>query len=177
MGNTTFSGSVRSENGFSVISKAAGTGVETTSFTLDGKGVQVTPVVLADANTTLTAADNIGRTNVIPDVGGNRVYKLPTPVAGYYVNFVYGGAAADASNPVIQTVSTDNSVFFKGSVTHLDTTADENVAAVLSNGSSNSKLTLNVPSGIDLHFLAYSATVWYVWGSVTAATVPAFADQ
>ena len=135
------------------------------------------PVVLADADTSLVVSDNVGRVNVIPDVGGNRIYKLPTPVSGYHINFTYGGAAADASNPVIQTLTSDNSVFFKGSVTHLDTTADENVEPVFSNGSSNSKLTINVPSGIDLNFVAQSATVWYVFGTVTSATAPAFANQ
>lgn len=176
MANTTFNGPVRSEEGFKSISKAASTGVITTNFTLDNSGLQVTPVVLADADTSLTAAANIGRTNVIPDVGGNRVYTLPTASAGYYIHFIYGGAAADASNPVIRT-GADNSIFFKGSISHLDTTADDNVEPVLSNGSSNSKLTVNVPSAIDLHLLAYSATVWYIWGTVTSATIPAFADQ
>ena len=49
MANTTFNGPVRSENGFTVVSKNSSTGAITTSFTLDGSGMQVTPVSLADA--------------------------------------------------------------------------------------------------------------------------------
>ena len=49
MANTTFTGAVRSENGFDVVSKNSTTGAFTTSFTLDGSGMQVTPVSLADA--------------------------------------------------------------------------------------------------------------------------------
>ena len=48
MANTTFNGPVRSENGFTVISKNSTTGTVTTEFTLDGNGLQVTPVALAD---------------------------------------------------------------------------------------------------------------------------------
>ena len=40
MANSTFNGPVRSENGFKVISKAEKTGAVTTSFTLDGNGMQ-----------------------------------------------------------------------------------------------------------------------------------------
>jgi len=57
MANSTFNGPVRSENGFKVISKAEKTGAVTTSFTLDGNGMQVTPVALADTTAiSLTAA-------------------------------------------------------------------------------------------------------------------------
>ena len=44
MANTTFNGPVRSENGFTVISKNSSTGAITTEFTLDTNGMQVTPV-------------------------------------------------------------------------------------------------------------------------------------
>ena len=134
------------------------------------------PVVLADANTALTFAANGGRTNVIPDTGGNRTYTLPTPTTtGQYFHFVYGGAAADAHDNVIATVTTDDSVYFKGAISHLDTNAD-NVAAI-SDGNSNSKLTLNNTQTLDLHFLSFSTTVWYVWGHILSDTVPAFEDQ
>ena len=51
MANTTFSGPVRSENGFEVVSKNSSTGAVTTSFTYDGSGMQVAPVTLSDADT------------------------------------------------------------------------------------------------------------------------------
>ena len=48
MANTTFNGPIRSENGFQVVSKNSSTGAVTTEFTLNGDGMQVTPVALAD---------------------------------------------------------------------------------------------------------------------------------
>jgi len=50
MANSTFSGPVRSENGFKVVSKNTSTGAISTSFTLDGSGMQVAPVALADTS-------------------------------------------------------------------------------------------------------------------------------
>ena len=45
MGNTTFTGAVRSENGFKVVSKDGTSGEVSTSFQLDGSGLIVTPVL------------------------------------------------------------------------------------------------------------------------------------
>ena len=136
------------------------------------------PVVLADSTpTTLTIAANCGRTNVVPDLTAHTTYNLPTPTtAGQYYHFIYGGAAADAQNLLIRTVTTDNSVFFKGAITHLDSTADENCEAAFADGDSNELLTIATPRVVDVHFLALSTTVWYVWGHVCSATAPAFAD-
>ena len=52
MANTTFAGPVRSEDGFDVVSKNATTGAVTTEFSLDGSGLQVTPITLGDEDTT-----------------------------------------------------------------------------------------------------------------------------
>ena len=78
-------------------------------------------------------------------------------------------------NHIIDTVTTDNSVYFKGAVAHLDTNADN--VAVYSNGSSNSQFTSTDTGFLDITFWAYSTTIWYVVGSVVSATAPAFADQ
>ena len=140
---------------------------------------QTLPVVLTDGDATLTIAANAGRTNVIPDTGANRTYKIPTPTAtGQYYHFIYGGAAADAHDNILQTVTGDNSVYFKGSIVHLDSdSSGDNVTTVYSNGSSNSKLTINNAEMIDIHFLAFSTTVWYVWGTIVSDTVHAIANQ
>ena len=82
MANTTFSGPVRSEDGFDVVAKNSTTGAFTTEFSLDGSGLQVTPITLGDENTTLTATANAGRTNVVPAITGNRTLTLPSPTAG-----------------------------------------------------------------------------------------------
>ena len=113
MANTTFTGAVRSENGFDVVSKNSTTGAFTTSFTLDGSGMQVTPVSLADAaSTTLTAAVNGGRINLVGDNSQDSTYTLPAPAAGVFYRFVYAGAAADATDALIVTPGNTN--FYKG---------------------------------------------------------------
>ena len=77
-------------------------------------------VALADASsTTLTAATNGGRTNVIVDVSQSSTYVLPTPSAGLSFRFIYGGAATDASTHIIKT--SGNTLMFKGSLVHHDT--------------------------------------------------------
>ena len=135
-----------------------------------------TNVLLTDADTTLTEADNAHRINILPDLSANRTYKIPTPsAAGVWYRFIYGGAAADTDNHIIQTVTTDNSVFFAGSIAHLDTNADN--VAVLPNGSSNSKFTSTDTAFLDVTFWAFSTTKYYLVGSVISATAPAFADQ
>jgi hypothetical protein len=48
---------------------------------------------------------------------------------------------------------------------------------VFSDGNSNSKLQVNVPAAAQINVLAINGTNWQVWGSVTGATAPAFADQ
>ncbi len=82
MANTTFSGPVRSEDGFDVVSKNSTTGAVTTEFSLDGSGLQVTPITLGDEDTTLTATANGGRINVVPAITSNRTLTLPSPTAG-----------------------------------------------------------------------------------------------
>ena len=93
MANSTFNGPVRSENGFKVISKAAKTGTVTTSFTLDGNGMQVTPVALADTTAiSLTAATHGGRVAVVPALSANCTLTLPSPSAGVYFKLINAGS-------------------------------------------------------------------------------------
>ena len=169
MSSTTFSGPVRSENGFQTVAKDSTTG-EVTVVT----NVGAAPVALANTNVTLTAVANSGVVNLIPDGAQANTFTLPTPVAGVSYRFVYAGGAADASNHVITTGS--DLKYFVGGVTFLDTDTDV-IAMVYSDGNSNSKLTLNVLGGCDITFLGTSATTYQVFGYVNANTVPAFADQ
>mgnify|MGYP003139299108 FL=1 len=158
-------------------------GTTTFNGVLDPSGGlnHATPVDItaADGTKTLTLTANSGRTNIIPDMTGNSgIIKLPNPVAaGEYYHFIYGGADVDGHNLEIQTTATDTSVIFKGAVTHLDTTADDNSIAVIADGDSNDVLELKVLEALDLHFLSYGTGGFWVWGSVTSATVPAFADS
>ena len=135
------------------------------------------PVSLADSNVTLTEATHAGRLLIGPDCSADRTYTLPTPIAGMHFRFVgpIGLAAADGHDVII-SAGTGNSIYFKGQVVHLDTTADENVEAVFSDQNSNETLQLNVPASYDITLVGVSSTVWMCSGWVASATAPAFAD-
>ena len=178
MANTTFNGPVRSENGFEVVSKNTTTGAVTTVLAIDGAGVQVAPVSLSDGDVTLADTTNAGRVNLIPNGTQDNTYTLPAPVAGLYFRFVYAGGAADATDAIINTGSDTN--FFIGGVTFLDSdagAATDEISVVYSDGNSNSKFQINVPGAFDINVLAIDDTNWQIWGTVTSATAPTFADQ
>jgi len=176
MANTTFNGPVRSQNGFQTISIDATTGVVTTApVSMGVSGIVATPVALADASATLTAAANAGgMVNIVPNGTQDNTYTLPAPVAGTSFVFVYGGGAADATDFIINTGSNTN--YFIGGVAFHDT--DDGAASVVfSDGNSNSKLQVNVPAAAQITVIARDATNWQVFGTVVGATAPTFADQ
>ena len=168
MANTTFSGPVRSEDGFKAISKNATTGAITEITTYGGA-----PVSLSDGDVTLTNATHSGRVLLVPDGGQDNTYTLPAPVAGSVFRFVYAGGAADATDAII--VTPGNSNFYIGGVTFLDT--DNEVSAVFSDGNSNSSIQINVPAGFDVSIVGLNTTNYQIFGTVTGATAPVFADQ
>ena len=139
--------------------------------------LQPTPVLISDGTATLTEAANACRINVLPDVAStSNTYDLPTPSAGgIWYRFIYGGAAADDENHIFATATTDETVLFKGGVNHNDTNADN--VAVIANGTSHSTLTITDTAFLDLTFIAYSTSVWYVVGTATSSTVPQFGTQ
>ena len=168
MGTTTFSGAVRSESTFKTVSKNASTGAFTEVATL-GDG----PVSLADGNVTLTNATHSGRILLVPDGGQDNTYTLPAPIAGSVFRFVYAGGAADATDAIIVTPGNTN--FYIGGVTFLD--SDNEISSVFSDGNSNSSIQLNVPAGFDVTIVGLNTTNYQIFGTVTSATAPAFADQ
>jgi hypothetical protein len=108
------------------------------------------PVALADGNVSLTNATHSGRILIVPN------------------------GAADGTDFIVNTGSNTN--FFIGNVAFNDT--DDGAASVVfSDGNSNSKLQVNVPASAVINVVAKDGTNWQVWGSVTGATAPAFADQ
>ena len=151
MANTTFTGPVISNAGF-----------------------QVSPVVLADGDITITKATHGGRINLVPDGGQDNTYTLPAPEAGVAYRFVYAGGAADATDAIIITPGNTN--FYVGGVTFLDTDGNE-VSSVFSDGDSNSSIQLNVPAGFDITIIGTDSTNYQIFGNVTSTTAPAFADQ
>tara|TARA_R110001606_G_scaffold31682_1_gene96630 strand:+ start:1150 stop:1656 length:507 start_codon:yes stop_codon:yes gene_type:complete len=168
MGNTTFTGAVRSESTFKTVSKDATSGAITEVATV-GDG----PVSLADSNVTLTNATHSGRVLLVPDGGQDNTYTLPAPIAGSVFRFVYAGGAADGTDAIIVTPGNTN--FYIGGVTFLDT--DNEVSAVFSDGNSNSSIQINVPAGFDVTIIGLNTTNYQIFGTVTGATAPAFADQ
>ena len=168
MGTTTFTGAVRSESTFKTVSKDATSGAITEVATI-GDG----PVSLADGNVTITNATHSGRIILVPDGGQDNTYTLPAPIAGSVFRFVYAGGAADATDAIIVTPGNTN--FYIGGVTFLDT--DNEVSTVFSDGNSNSSIQLNVPAGFDVTIVGLNTTNYQIFGTVTGATAPAFADQ
>jgi len=168
MANTTFSGPVRSESTVKTVSKNTSTGA-ITEVTTFGDG----PVSLADADVTLTNATHSGRVLLVPDGGQDNTYTLPAPIAGSVFRFVYAGGAADATDAIIVTPGNTN--FFIGGVTFLD--SDNEVSSVFSDGNSNSKIQINVPAGFDVTIIGKDTTNYQIFGNVTSATAPTFADQ
>ena len=168
MANTTFSGPIRSESTIKTISKNSTTGAITEVTTLGGA-----PVSLNDADQTLDNATHSGRILLVPDGTQDNTYTLPAPIAGSVFRFVYAGGAADGTDAIIVTPGNTN--FFIGGVTFLD--SDNEVSSVFSDGNSNSKIQINVPAGFDVTIVGKDTTNYQIFGNVTSATAPSFADQ
>jgi hypothetical protein len=168
MGNSTFSGPIRSESTVKTVSKNASTGTITEIITMGDA-----PVALGDEDKTLDAATHSGRTLVVPAVTANRTITLPAPVAGQTYKLIYGGAAEETENLII--VTPGNSNYFLGGVVHMDSDADN--VSVYSDGNSNSKLTLTDFGIFEINIVAKDSTNYYIWGYQEGADAPAFADQ
>ena len=168
MANTTFSGPIRSESTVKTVSKNATTGAITEVITMGDS-----PVALGDENKTLDNATHSGRILVIPAITADRTITLPAPIGGSYFKLIYGGAAEEAQNLIINTPG--NSNFFLGGIVHLDSNADN--LSVYADGNSNSSIQLNVPQGFDITIVGKDTTNYQIFGNVTSTTAPAFADQ
>ena len=172
---TSLSTSTAREDLMHVIDDPTGTPINKKVTMGEWENALRAPVALADASsTTLTAATNGGRLNVVADTSQNSTYVLPTPVAGLSFKFVYGGAAADATDHFFAIAS--NSIYFKGALVHFDSDGNTN-AVVYSNGSSNSKISVITANAYEINLVGTSATVYYVSGWVSDVTVPTIADQ
>lgn len=125
----------------------------------------------ADAYSVLAA--NTGKVHFIPNSTENVTFTLPTAAAGLNYEFVYVGGADDAEDWVIDAGSNTN--FFVGGIEHQDTDG-ELIATEYSNGSSESKLTLDKPGAGTVVSVQCSGTSWYIWGRSVSATIPAFSS-
>ena len=134
------------------------------------------PVTLADASsTTLTAAANAGRVNMVVDCSQNSTYVLPTPSAGLTFKFIYIGAATDASSHIFKTAG--NSIFFKGALQHNDNNqTGQTTNTVFSDGNSNSIITVALPEAYEITLVGVSSTVYAISGFTAGDTPVTFAD-
>ena len=137
------------------------------------------PVVVAAAGATLTEATNAGRVNLIPNVAGDIVYVLPTPIAGMTFEFITsqgatsGLSAADGNDVQIATAGT--SIFFAGQILHHDTAeTGQTTVPIWPNGTNHYRMNMLLPASVHIWLYGVSATVWALSGWVASASTPTF---
>ena len=180
---TSLSGATARADLLHIIDDPTGTPINKKETVGDFQNALTSPATLSDGNQTLTVAANaggqMGRVNLIPDVSADRVVTLPTPAAGVTIKLLgpTGLAAADGHDIQLKTGS-NNDIFFKGQVLHVDTNqTGQTVAPVFSDQDSNSLFNILLPSYVDILLTGVSATVWQITGIVGSADAPTFADQ
>ena len=139
-------------------------------------GITVAPLAVTDGATYSFLSTNSGRVHIIPDLTADCTFTLPSPEAGCKFELLYGGAAADAQDWIINTSAT--SVLFKGGVTHLDTdagSAGDEVVPVYADASDDDTFTVLTPEAGTIVTLVSDGSHWYVNGVVVSATAPTFA--
>lgn len=135
-------------------------------------------VAVPDAATYTVLVANSGKPHIMPNLTADCAITLPTPASGLEFEFIYGGVAADAQDWNFTTGSNTN--YFMGGIVHLDTdagSAGDEVVQLAPDGNSNSKLNVLVPDVATRVRFISNGTLWYIEGTVVAATVPTFADQ
>lgn len=139
-------------------------------------GLNVAPLAVTDAATNSILATNSGRVHIIPDLTADCTFTLPAAEAGCRIELLYGGAAADAQDWIINTASTSS--LFKGGVTHLDTdagSAGDEVVPVYADATDDDTFTVLTPEAGTMVTLISDGTHWYVNGVVVSASAPTFA--
>ena len=173
-------GAITNAGATAMSSTLAVTGVSTfTGAVVANGGIQhATPVAQAEGSLAITKSNNAGRTTVLPDVSADRIFTIPDPAAaGEYYHLVYFGAlAADGHSIILRGANDDNTTFFHGAVAHHDTNNTTTTSVVYGDGDSNDTITLASGQAFDLHFLAASTTMYYVWGWSAGDTPITIAD-
>ena len=123
------------------------------------------------------SAEDAGKLIVIPNVGQDSVYSLPTPEVGLHFHIVGFGALAADGHDVSFHTNTLNTDFFHGAIVHHDTNqTGQTTSVVYGDGDSNDKIKLDIPQFFDINFLGKSSTSWYVWGHSASDTVISIGD-
>lgn len=134
------------------------------------------PVSVTDAATYTVLANNAGKLHVMPNLTADITITLPAAAKGLNFKFMYGGAAADAQDWIINTAATTS--LFKGGVVHLDTDAGaggDEVVPVYADAADDDTFTVLTPEAGTEVELVSDGTHWYVNGRVVSATAPTFA--
>ena len=178
MANTTFSGAVRSENGFQVISKNADTGTVTTQTTMDANGNFTTDVLGINIQPTLAGqtvtAKATGATityvagiNVNPFTGAaQQITTLPAATAGVvvvhaqskdtaggtaFLRFDCAGTDAFATGSVIESTATNALTF------DVSTAGETELKFTPANAATNCMST-----GSRIYFYCTTAGIWNI---------------
>ena len=178
MANTTFSGAVRSENGFQVITKDADTGAVTTQTTLDANGNFTTDVLGINIQPTLAGqtvtAKATGATityvagiNVNPFTGAaQQITTLPAATVGVvcihaqskdtaggtaFLRFDCAGTDAFATGSVIESTATNALTF------DVSTAGETTLKFTPANAATNCMST-----GSRIYFYCTTAGIWNI---------------
>ncbi len=138
-----------------------------------GRSTNADFVITDQASVTLTAAMS-GKILVIGDLGQNTTIDLPVEVDGMNFEFWYVGAATETHDHIIDAEANAN--FFIGGIQFIDSD-DNTITEVYSNGSSNSKLTLNNLEAGSIVKITCDGTNWYIWSVIYSDTAPVFANS
>lgn len=127
-----------------------------------------------DADLTVTEALHAGSVIMQTDVSADRTYTIPTPSEGVVYRFLgQGSGSAADGNDIILQLGTDTHNF-DGMITFLDTTGSP--TGLWTDGTNSDNLQINVPAGYDITLVGKDATTYYITGTVTSATTPAFSN-
>ena len=137
-------------------------------------GLRFSPVAIPDAATYTVKDYNSGVLHVLPNLTADIAITLPSAKKGLEYEFIFGGAAADAQDWLINTGSDTN--YFIGGLVHL-TDGTPDIEAVYSDGNSNSKATVLTPEAGTSVRIYCNGTQWYINGQVVSGSAPSFADQ
>lgn len=145
--------------------------------TTGGGGIKVgAPVSVTDAATYTVLSYNSGKLHVFPNLTADCTVTLPAAESGLSYELIYGGAAADAQDWIINTAVASS--LFKGGLVHLDAdagSAGDEVVPVYADASNDDTMTILTPEVGTRILLVSDGTHWYVTGTVVSATAPTFA--
>lgn len=154
-------------------------GITNTGVNLRTGGDKTLAVTVADAATYAVLAANSGKIHLVANQAQDIVITLPTAAAGLYYEFWSTMVAADGHDWTISTGSNTN--YFLGGIHWIDSDVAETTAAEVTimagNGSSNSKLKIDLPSVNTVVRVYCDGTLWYLSGQAFSTTTPAFSDQ